>query len=54
MVGRGGFRGVRVELVYLVCVWTFFGRDIFIVILGNVVISILVGFVIFFVLGYMF
>lgn len=44
---------MRVEPAHPACAWTSPGRDTFIVTLGNAVTSILAGFAIFSVLGYM-
>ncbi|KAF5913293.1 hypothetical protein HPG69_016909 [Diceros bicornis minor] len=49
----GGPCGVRAEPAHLACAWTSPGRDTFIVTLGNAITSILAGFAIFSVLGYM-
>lgn len=50
--GREGV-GVRLGPAHLACAWTCACRDTFIVTLGNAITSILAGFAIFSVLGYM-
>lgn len=50
---QGGLHGVGLGPAHLACTWTSPGRDTFIVTLGNAITSILAGFAIFSVLGYM-